>query len=860
MEWFLTSVQSLRQRRPRIITLMLASLVSIFLVATVFSHPAEAATVWKGQSISHNDEIHNRLGGDQRSALQLPAEVPVYGLTKEEGGEKLLQTIQLPANTTQGSPVTAKLVIYRITPPNNYTQVSSADISVQTDAAGTESGASCQVEHVGWMVCGPSTWVAGFMDWGYSQLAGLMKTPAPKQSDPRDSIMMSWQIMRGIANAAFVVAFLVIIYSHITSVGLSNYGMKKMLPRLIIAALAVNLSLVVCIVFIDISNILGVALQDMFTAIRDQLVANSVANGTPQWNWADVTALVLSGTGAGVGLYAGALAVNGSVTALAPLLVPVLLMVLLALVVVFLVLAARQAIIVILVIISPLAFVLYLLPGTEKWFEKWRDTLFTMLFFFPAFSVIFGGAQLAGTVIIANASSVIMLILGLAVQIAPLAIAPIVMKLGGGLLNRFAGVVNNPSRGLIDRSKQWAEQRSKHRALKQLDAANNHKGLRGSFRRGVQYFDHRNRALKDRIADYEKRAENSYHGSRRYKELDLQARRTNEIASVLEQEASNRYDGVKAGHYPTDLGPRPSLGRHMPWVGDRIEAAHQQRADKRAQAVVDDAKMLAERVAAAGIQKTIAQRMINQDVAKSMETNAELLEMAAGLYGDIGKNIALANAVATTRSEFGKSAEEAQELMNHFKVDSGQRQKIAKGIDVSIKDSSGRVVYTFKPNENEPAREVAIEQQIMNGTVDEVTELIELSGAGEMLADFRGTISSAVAKSGIRNKAPFLGGRMINEIIMGNIKGHEGVMNYINGWVQEGKYKPADIAGMDLYALKKLDEAIGEAGSARWNAIDADTRAGLRSQIHTVLNDPQLSANVADNARGKLEEMYARLA
>ena len=76
----------------------------------------------------------------------------------------------------------------------------------------------------------------------------------------------------------------------------------------------------------------------------------------------------------------------------------------LVLLLVLLIMAARQALIVILIIISPLAFVCYLLPGTEKWFKKWRDLFFTMLVFFPAFAVIFGGAQLAGIIIIQNAT------------------------------------------------------------------------------------------------------------------------------------------------------------------------------------------------------------------------------------------------------------------------------------------------------------------------------------------------------------------------------------------------------------------------------------------------------------------------
>jgi uncharacterized membrane protein YhaH (DUF805 family) len=91
---------------------------------------------------------------------------------------------------------------------------------------------------------------------------------------------------------------------------------------------------------------------------------------------------------------------------------------------ILLIMAARQALIIILIIVSPLAFVCYLLPGTEKWFKKWRDSFLTMLVFFPAFAVVFGGAQLAGIIIIQNASGsngAIMHILGMLPNKLPLA-------------------------------------------------------------------------------------------------------------------------------------------------------------------------------------------------------------------------------------------------------------------------------------------------------------------------------------------------------------------------------------------------------------------------------------------------------
>ncbi len=125
----------------------------------------------------------------------------------------------------------------------------------------------------------------------------------------------------------------------------------------------------------------------------------------------------------------------------------------------FFILAARQAIIIVLIAIAPLAFAAFILPNTEKWFERWRGLFFTMLIMFPAFGAVFGGAQLAGEVIIRTATSIEQIILGLGVMVAPLAITPLLLKLGGGVLNRFGGVINNPRKGLYDRYKNYNQDR-----------------------------------------------------------------------------------------------------------------------------------------------------------------------------------------------------------------------------------------------------------------------------------------------------------------------------------------------------------------------------------------------------------------
>lgn len=331
----------------------------------------------------------------------------------------------------------------------------------------TEGVTSCAIEGLGWIICPMTMLLAKAMDTIYGLVAEFLKV-RPLQTNTNTPLYVAWSFMQTIANVAFIIAFLIVIYSQVSGGGLSNYTVKKMMPRVIVAAVLVNISYWVCAVAVDLSNILGYAVQDLFELVRNSLVGKA-GNSWELISWEAMGAFLLAGgtiaAGAGIAAYLTvttltAAAVGGGMIFV---FIPILISVLFVVLITFLILAARQAIITILIVLAPLAFVAYLLPNTEKWFEKWRTVFFTLLLLFPAFSVVFGGSQLAAALIIqqaAGANSFILILLAMAVQVAPLAITPLLLKLGGGVLNRFAGIVNNPTKGVFDRGKAWAKERS----------------------------------------------------------------------------------------------------------------------------------------------------------------------------------------------------------------------------------------------------------------------------------------------------------------------------------------------------------------------------------------------------------------
>lgn len=336
--------------------------------------------------------------------------------------------------------------------PDTASPTDKCVITPNADSCPKKDVTSCALEGVGWMVCP----IAGFLGMMTDGLFGVLTTLlsfTPVQSN--GATYDTWQTMRNIANAAFVIAFLVIIFSQLTGAGINNYGIKKMIPRLIAAAILVNVSYFICQIAVDLSNITGYSLQSLMTR-----AANSTSGSTNNLDvWGDLVGWILAGAGTSLavgGVTLSILGAGGWIPALA-LLLPVLITVLFAVFTVVLVLAARQALIIILIVISPLAFVAYLLPNTEDWFHKWRKLFITLLLMFPIISVIFGGSQLAAAVIRAGTNNPLIYILSLAVQVIPFFLVPIIMKTAGGLLNRFGGIVNNPNRGPIDKLRKRAE-------------------------------------------------------------------------------------------------------------------------------------------------------------------------------------------------------------------------------------------------------------------------------------------------------------------------------------------------------------------------------------------------------------------
>ena len=310
-------------------------------------------------------------------------------------------------------------------------QGQSAEIETPSEGGnGEEEGKnSCGVDGIGWLVCPLMSFAGSLGDASYSAISYFLSIDKGIFEDQSNGgLEQAWKFFRDIANAVFAVIFLWVIFSQISNVGVSNYGIKKILPRLIIGALLVNLSFYICQLAVDLSNILGFSLKGVLEGAASGVGTQSAEVGT--FNTLIIGGLAL----AGVGLFIF-LAVS----------IPTIMALLLALLVVLVILIVRQAAVILLIAISPLAFAAWLLPNTENLFKKWVSMLRGLLIVFPVISLLYGAGKLAGAVLAAvgtndpNNPKETMQVAALAASILPLGATPFVLKSSLNSLGSFAG-------------------------------------------------------------------------------------------------------------------------------------------------------------------------------------------------------------------------------------------------------------------------------------------------------------------------------------------------------------------------------------------------------------------------------------
>ena len=272
------------------------------------------------------------------------------------------------------------------TKKNDEAKAAIEEMDKQTKESNKDKN-SCAIEWVGWIVCpiirASTGVVVTLYNFMQTNFLNIKSDQLFSNSGKGQEAFKHWVAFRDIANIFFVIMIAIIIFSQVTGVGISNYGIKKMLPKIIIYAILVNISWYIVVIAIDISNIVGSTLfkwlsdNGRWDFSSDAQTGQSPVEGILTGH-AKIGALIAAGVTAA--LVAGSTILLFLVSAA------------FAVVMTVFILMVREAAVIILVVTSPLAFVAGLLPNTEGIFKKWTKLMKNMLMIYPICSLMVGGA------------------------------------------------------------------------------------------------------------------------------------------------------------------------------------------------------------------------------------------------------------------------------------------------------------------------------------------------------------------------------------------------------------------------------------------------------------------------------------
>ena len=289
--------------------------------------------------------------------------------------------------------------------------VEEADVEEQKQSYCQENGG-----FLSWMLCpaiadGAST-AGGLL--GYITKLTTVHTSIIEQFSKQDSsIYKAWSAFRNIANIGFVIMLLVVVFSQVTNIGISNYNIKKILPKLIVTAILVNFSYLIMGVLIDLSQIAGNGVGALIRSIAvDSMDADASARAADL-----ITKIAGMVTGAAGAVGIGAVLLSGPA-----LILPVVMFIVTALISVFfgfIMLTIRQAAIIMVIVLAPLMMVLYALPNTSAITKKYLSIVKSLLMLYPMFIFATSAGALASSIIVGTSEDPLMMIVGGLLNVLP---------------------------------------------------------------------------------------------------------------------------------------------------------------------------------------------------------------------------------------------------------------------------------------------------------------------------------------------------------------------------------------------------------------------------------------------------------
>jgi len=316
---------------------------------------------------------------------------------------------------------------------------------------------------------------------------------------PEYEIFQIWNGFRTIANVLFVVVFLAAILGQ--SLGgfraFSAYETKKILPRLVIGVIGVQLSWYLVAFTVDAFNVIGASIRALMLAPVDGLEFDVSFDLGSAWEEIAATIGIIATASAALVWGWGGLLMG----------IPLMLFsVIMGMILVFITVLARKILVLLLIITAPVAFTAWVLPNTVGMFKKWWEYLWKALFMYPLIVMLISAGELFAKVITAGnldqgergQESVWLSLAAMVALFAPYFLIPLTFRFAGSAFTEIANGFDKRNKGLNrkifgsrhdpnsyrgKRAKRQREVKMRHKSRRIQRAENLHKnGRNAAFR------------------------------------------------------------------------------------------------------------------------------------------------------------------------------------------------------------------------------------------------------------------------------------------------------------------------------------------------------------------------------------------
>lgn len=208
------------------------------------------------------------------------------------------------------------------------------------------------VQFLSWVLI----YVAAAFGWMLTKLMAVLNWLFKEQDFTNDGVNMGWAAARDVANMFFILILLII--SFATILRRESYSMKQYLPKLLLMAVLINYSKTITLLAIDFSQVVMLTFANSFAGTQSSFVQMLQLN--------KLTALAES---------------NDVTLGDTEIFYGIILYVLFIMVAFFImimligILIMRMVMFWVLIVLSPLAFMAYAMPGGGKYFSQWLGDL-----------------------------------------------------------------------------------------------------------------------------------------------------------------------------------------------------------------------------------------------------------------------------------------------------------------------------------------------------------------------------------------------------------------------------------------------------------------------------------------------------